>query len=112
MTHHRELHIQFLWWEECESHGEAWRRLQAVLDAVGVPAHVERIEVRTDAEAERWHFPGSPTIRINGEDIDPARAEAPSRLTCRLYRREDGRPSPLPTEDAIRRAVERALTNT
>lgn len=111
MAFQPELRIQFLWWEECASHAEAWRRLQAVLDTVDAPVHVERIEVRTDAEAERWRFPGSPTIRVNGEDIDPAGAGAPSRLTCRLYRRQDGRPSPLPGEDAIRRAVERALAN-
>lgn len=99
------LHIQFLFWEDCPSHPEAWQRLQQVLADLGVTAEVERIEVRTDAEAEALAFRGSPTLRVNGADIDPRAAELPARLTCRLYRTDEGRPSPLPPESLIRRAV-------
>lgn len=73
-----------------------------------IDAPVERIEIRTDEEAERWHFPGSPTIQIDGEDIDPNASQLPTRLTCRLYFKEDGRPSPLPSKEMIKRALQRA----
>lgn len=100
------MQIHFLWWKECPSHPEAWTRLQQVLAEMDVTAQVERIEITSDALAEQWQFPGSPTILINGTDIDPAASQFPARLTCRLYRTEDGRPSPVPTLDMIRDAIQ------
>jgi hypothetical protein len=99
------MDIHFLWWEGCPSHPEAWQRLQEALAELQVNAQVERVQVMTDEEAERWHFPGSPTILVNGQDIDPMASRQPARLTCRLYFKEDGRPSPLPSKKMIRRAI-------
>jgi hypothetical protein len=99
--------IQFLWWAGCPSHPEAWQLLQHILAEMAVEATVTRVEIQTEAEAETWHFPGSPTILVNGKDIAPVE-QAAYRLTCRLYYREDGRPSPLPSEAMIRRALEQA----
>jgi hypothetical protein len=106
-THMIDIH--FLWWEGCPSHPKAWQRLQDVLSELQVEANVERIEVTTDEQAERWHFPGSPTIQINGTDIDPRASDQPARLTCRLYFKEDGQPSPLPSEAMIKRAILKAV---
>lgn len=102
------MHIQFLWWDECPSHPEAWQRLQDVLAELQAEALVERIQVTTDEDAEKYGFPGSPTILVDGEDIDPAASRMPSRLTCRLYYQENGRPSPLPSREMIRRAIRSA----
>ena len=99
------MKIQFLWWEDCPSHPEAWQRLQQTLADLQLEVAVERIEVLTDADAERWHFPGSPTILVNGVDIDPRAPDLPSRLTCRLYHTEQGRPSPYPSVEMIKRAL-------
>jgi len=65
------MQIQFLFWEDCPSHPDAWRRLHEVLDELGIVAEVERIEITTETEAQRWGFAGSPTILIDGQDIDP-----------------------------------------
>lgn len=99
------MHIDFLYWAECPSYPQAWQRLQDALNALAMEAEVQRVEITTDEEAQRWGFPGSPTILVNGEDIDPAAKRLPARLTCRLYYRDDGRPSPLPPESMIRRAL-------
>ena len=99
------MQIDFLYWAECPSHPQAWQRLLDALDALAIQAEVRRVEITTDEEALRWGFPGSPTIRVNGQDIDPAAKRLPARLTCRLYYRDDGRPSPLPPESMIRRAL-------
>ena len=69
-------------------------------------ASVEMLEVRTDEEAVAAAFPGSPTIRVDGRDIDPTGATAAPSLTCRIYHRPGGRVSPLPT----RQQIEEALT--
>jgi hypothetical protein len=60
----------------------------------------------TDEDAERLRFPGSPTIRVDGVDVDPVGAtQMGTALTCRVYRREDGRFSPVPSKEMIRRAL-------
>lgn len=101
------MRIQFLWWEGCPSHPEAWQRLHSVLAELDIKTEIESIEIKTEADAERWRFPGSPTILVNGIDIDP-QAQPAYRLTCRLYFREDGRPSPLPSAETIKRALLKA----
>lgn len=103
------MHIDFLYWEGCPSHEEALGRLQVVLEEEGIDAELATIHVSTDAAARTLRFPGSPTIRVQGRDIQPETAQTSvSGLTCRLYILDDGRPSPLPSAELIRRAVRAA----
>ena len=100
--------IEFLFWEDCPSHPQAWRLLEEVLAEAGLEATIERIEVVTDEDAERRQFPGSPTLRVNGVDVDPVGAsQMGTALTCRVYLLEDGRFSPVPSREMIRRALVR-----
>ena len=100
--------IEFLFWEDCPSHPEAWKRLQEVVAELGVESPIEKIEVQTDEEAERLRFPGSHTIRVNGVDVDPeGAAQMGTALTCRVYVLEDRRYSPVPSREMIRRALVR-----
>lgn len=99
------LRVEFLFWRECPSHPEALATLRAVLEEreIGVPIDV--LEVETPDDAVRHAFPGSPTIRIDGRDVDPASADGPPSLTCRVYRLPDGRPSPVPSRSQIEEAL-------
>jgi hypothetical protein len=99
--------VELLWWDGCPSHPEALAALEGILREEGVDAEVQRIEIRDDEQARRESFPGSPTIRIDGEDIVLAEGE-PYSLTCRVYRRRDGRISPVPDPEDVRDAVRRA----
>ena len=45
------IRIQFLWWEDCPSHPEAWQRLRETLDEIGVEARIERVEIQRDGMA-------------------------------------------------------------
>ena len=99
------MRVELLWWEGCPSHPEALTELERVLREEGVDANVARIEIEDDAQARRERFPGSPTIRIDGEDIVPPGSGEPFSLTCRVYRRRDGRFSPTPDLDDVRAAV-------
>jgi hypothetical protein len=103
------MSIDFLYWEDCPSHERARQMLDEVLHDEGVPANVRVWRVDTMEDAENLAFPGSPTIRVNGVDIDGAES-LPVGLTCRMYFREDGRPSPLPSKDKIVQAVRRAAS--
>ncbi len=104
------MQIQFLYFEDCPSHEAALERLQQVLAEEKIAASIEIIRVETEEQAQEWRFVGSPTIRVNGHDIDPPPANAYYSLTCRAYRREDGRISPLPPVAVIRRALQQVET--
>jgi hypothetical protein len=98
--------VEFLYWEGCPSHPEARELLEEVLQARGVDSTVNVREVRTREEARELAFPGSPTIRVDGRDVDPAGAEEPPSLSCRIYHLPNGRVSPVPTREQIEEALQ------
>lgn len=100
------MQVTFLYFEGCPSHAAALERLRQVLAEEGVQAEIEVIKVETDEQAQRLRFAGSPTILVNGQDIDPTPSGAYPALTCRAFQLEDGRISPLPSPDMIRRALQ------
>jgi hypothetical protein len=97
--------IEFLFWEGCPSHERALAELIAVMDEYGLEReHLRITEVLNDRDAEREAFIGSPTIRVNGEDIaDPG--ENVVGLNCRVYFKRDGRPSALPDPDDLKETI-------
>jgi hypothetical protein len=97
--------IEVFYWEGCPSHPEALDLLHDVLDANDVATAVELHEVHTQEEAEALSFPGSPTIRFDGRDIDPDGAEIRPALNCRIYRLPDGRVSPVPSRAQLEKAL-------
>jgi hypothetical protein len=104
------MRIELLWWEGCPSHPEALAQLRQVLREEGVdPAAVELVEIADDEQAERERFFGSPTIRIDGEDILPPAQGQPVGLSCRVYHLRDGRSSPTPDIEDVRDAVRRRI---
>ena len=100
-----ERKIEFLYSAECPSHPEALALLRDVLDTRSVEATIEVREVRSDDEAKRLAFPGSPTIRVDGTDVDTDSGSSRPSLSCRVYRLPDGRVSPVPTREQIERAL-------
>lgn len=97
--------IELLYWDGCPSHPEARELLETVLVEHGLTVPVTVREVRSQAEADELRFPGSPTIRVDGTDIDPAGADGRPALTCRVYILPDGRVSPVPTRDQVEEAL-------
>jgi len=104
------MKVRFLYSEDCPSHDEALHRLRGVLDEESVQAEVEVVRVDTFEEAEKEHYPGSPTIMIEGHDICPM-PNVQFAPACRAYVLEDGRISPLPSVSMIRKAVRAAKEN-
>jgi hypothetical protein len=104
------VEIRFLYSEGCPSHHEAIQRLRKILDEEEIEAKIEVIRVETFEDAKRYRYPGSPTILIDGHDIDPI-PNLEYAPTCRAYRLEDGRISPLPSVSMIRKAVRAAKEN-
>lgn len=97
--------IELLFWEGCPSHPEALALLRDVLDERGIRDPIRLREVLTHQEAVALAFPGSPTIRIDGRDVDPEGAKAAPALNCRIYRLLDGRASPVPSRQQLEEAL-------
>jgi hypothetical protein len=96
--------VELLYWDGCPSHPKALAELRAAMRELGLHDEVIVREVTSDDDARRERFVGSPTIRIDGHDIKPTGAE-PYGLTCRVYRRRDGRFSPTPDPADVRTAL-------
>jgi hypothetical protein len=104
------VRVSFLYYEDCPSYYLALERLREVMDEEGIPGEVEVVKVETKEQARELRFVGSPTIRVNGQDIDPP-SDSCYALTCRAYRLADDRISPLPSKDMIRRAFRSLATS-
>jgi hypothetical protein len=69
-------------------------------------AEVDLVAVNTDEETERLRFPGSPTIRADGEGLFPVPERENHAPGCRMYRTPGGLkgwPTAGMIEDALTR---------
>ena len=102
------MKVQLLWFQDCPNHEAATTMLREVLAEVGVSSAVELVEVPDLDAGRRWQFPGSPTIRIDGVDVEPGwQSDGEFTPRCRLYPTADGLrgvPERAWVMDAVRRA--------
>jgi hypothetical protein len=102
------VRIEVLYFDGCPGHKRLMPRLKELLAGAGVEDPVELIRVESVDDAEQHRFLGSPTLRVDGVDVDPAAsARSDYGLKCRLYR-TDGAQQPLPCDEWVLTAIERA----
>ncbi len=100
-----ELQIELLYFSGCPSWQRALENLKAALDAEGVSAEIRMVQVENDEEAARLRFLGSPSFRINGEDLWPEERPHYS-LSCRVYATPQGMKG-SPNVEMLREALRR-----
>jgi len=100
------LRVTFQYIDDCPSHEQALARLRKVLREERIQVEIDIIKIENEQQAQQLRFVGSPTILVNDTDIDPQSTEHYG-LACRAYQLEDGRISPLPSEEMIKRAIRR-----
>jgi hypothetical protein len=73
-----------------------------------MPAEVQQILIRNDEDARTHGFPGSPTVRVNGHDIEsiPSHRLA-AGFACRAYFVE-GKLLSVPPRCWLERAIRKA----
>lgn len=94
------MKIEVLYIPGCPHHQPTVMRVRNVLASESLADGVCEVSVKTEAEAQSLWLPGSPTVRVNGRDIEPTRTVAPI-LACRLYANGTG----VPPEDMLRAAI-------
>lgn len=107
--YHMKLEVLYI--EGCPNHRPAVEQVFSVLDEMGIAEMVYEIPVATIEQAKTLGFPGSPTIRIDDEDIEKDALGGGSGFSysCRTYT-EQGKLSGVPSRELIRRAIFEALT--
>jgi len=100
-----DLRVELLAVEDCPHLEQARRDLESVLRTGIIEVPIQLVFVSSQDEAEFLEFRGSPTIRVNGEDVVPATG-LPFALGCRIYRDEAGRILGSPPVSAIKAAVD------
>ena len=99
------MKVELLYWDGCPSVAEARTLLADALAERGIREPICEREIVSHEDAVATRFPGSPTIRIDGSDIDPTGADSRYALTCRIYRLPDGRVSPVPSRQQLQEAL-------
>ena len=103
------MKIEVLYVSGCPNHPPVIKTIAEVLRECGLQEQITEIEVTGSDAAVALEFPGSPTIRIDGTDIEPDLHQANSYgLMCRTYI-VDGKPKGVPRREWIRDAIMRAL---
>jgi hypothetical protein len=105
MTANRLMKIELLTFPACPNAKPARELLHSVLDSLGIREKVLPVEVENEEAARRLRFLGSPSIHVNGEDIEaPRRGDSPA-FSCRIYRDEQGRMAGVPPRQLIEAAL-------
>src|SRR5215203_565987 len=99
-----KMKVEILYFDGCPTYLRAEETLRGVLAREEVEADVELVAVNTDQEARRLRFPGSPTIRVDGEDLFPVPERAGYALGCRMYATPEGLKD-SPTTEMLREAL-------
>jgi len=99
------MKVEIFYFSGCPNHEPAVERVRDILQQEGTNADVVEVEVADAVKAQQVGFLGSPTIRVNGQDVEhEARTLATFGLTCRTYVAA-GKRSGVPPREWIRTAV-------
>ena len=97
------MKVEVFYFEGCPNHKPASERVLGIIREEGFSANISEIEVPDEAAAKEIGFLGSPTILVNGVDIEPAsRTATGGSFACRCY------PGGLPPVEMIRAALREA----
>lgn len=106
------VRIEILARKDCPSRGMAIAVVEKVVAETGVPAEVEIIDMTSEAEARERRFLGSPTVRVEGRDVDQQlNGRREFTLADRIYRTDRGL-SGWPDAEWVREALLLAFAQT
>ncbi len=106
----RQPRVDVLYFEGCPNHEQARAIVERVAADMSVTPEIHLVEVPDAEAAPEMRFLGSPSIRVDGRDVEPGADERESFVfACRVYRAERGFTG-QPEERWIREALAEAAT--
>ncbi len=96
------MKVQLLTFPGCPNAEAARDALRAVLVSSEIAAEIEEVDTDSAETPEALRGWGSPTVLINGVDVE---GEEPTGSSCRLYRDEHGHIRAAPSVARLRAAL-------
>ena len=94
-----KIKIEIQHFRGCPNSPEMIHRVKEAIKGYEEKIKYNEVLVESNKLAEKLKFRGSPTVLINGEDIEGRKAPESASLNCRVY--ENG----LPAVEAIRERI-------
>ena len=102
------MRIEILYFDGCPNRASAVERIKEAMRLELLTAELSEVNVQDAAAARSLRFVGSPTIRIDGNDIETtARTSKDFGMFCRTYA-DQGKRVGIPPLDLIRSAMREA----
>jgi hypothetical protein len=98
------LTVELLYFEACPNVEAVLALVQHVAADAGITPDLRLVEV-TPQDVERFRFFGSPSVRVNGHDVEPGADERRTfTFACRVYETPSGL-SGQPAREWLRAAL-------
>jgi hypothetical protein len=100
--------VEILYFDGCPNHEPARALVERLATQLRIEPEIRLVEVADADAAVELRFLGSPTVRVNGVDVEPGAEERRDfALSCRIYRSECG-VAERPEERWVREALNEA----
>jgi hypothetical protein len=104
----RRPRVEILYFEGCPNHEPARMLVERLARQLRIEPEIRMVEVAGPGAAVELGFLGSPTVRVDGVDVDPgAEGRRDFAFSCRIYRSESG-VAEQPDERWVREALAEA----
>jgi len=104
----RRPRVEILYFEGCPNHGPSRELVERIAAELRVVPDIDLVEVTDADSANELRFLGSPTVRVNGRDVEPGAEERRDfAFSCRIYQTDQGL-SGQPSTGWIREALTEA----
>lgn len=77
------IQIDLLYFDGCPSYKTVWQDLIDVISEHRLNTVVKPLNIDTLDKADSFHFAGSPTVKVNGKDLENYNGEGV--MACRVY---------------------------
>lgn len=98
-----KVKLEFQYFERCPNHEKMFSNLEAALKGLEEKVELKKVLVEDEETAKKVSFRGSPTLLINGEDIEGIPAPEEPSLACRFY------VNGIPGSDKIRQLINQKI---
>ena len=99
------MKIEVFYFSGCPSYKPTLELLNNILDEEEINSPIERINVDSEELVQKHMFLGSPSIRVDGLDIEvEARTSKDFGQKCRIYN-QGGVPSGIPSKSLVKKAI-------
>ncbi len=107
------LNVEVFYFDGCPGHEPTFALLQSVLAEERTQAKIVRIEVPGPDAVEEYRFMGSPSIRVDGVDLEGSEAEEELGYgwRCRCYADSEPGQKCVPASSLIRRRLRERTRN-